>query len=541
VSGDAKPFGARTVAGADATTAIESEYVVAREASADAITRSLQALLPTRHHQIVRHRLTLLDTFDGRVQRAGARLTTARNRDASVLAWQGNGGASRLAVQLKRPVGFAWDLPDGPLQQVLAPVIGVRRLLPQADAESGGSLLEVLDDRRKTVARVRIETGQVRLPTSKGAWARLPGMVTLSGLRGYESLYQQLVPVIASRPGMLPCPDGLYRLMLREAGAPEWRDLSSPDVTVDPTIRADLGARQIHRALLGALVAGEPGLRANLDTEFLHDFRVAIRRTRALLRQVRDVFDQGAVEHFSHEFSWIGRLAGPPRDVDVLMLALREHRDAAPAADMDMLLAFLGQLQGQEYGGLVAALDSVRYRRLLADWQAFLDRPAPLAPEARNSEHRLVDVVARRAWRLSRRIGASAKTINEHSSPEQLHAVRIDAKKLRYLIDVTPRFYDAGDLECILGALKKLQRVLGDFNDANVQEGRLLDCGRAVGAAGGPAGALLALGRLAEQSRQRRESLRGEVIDRLAQFRSRETRSACRRAFKNAPRTEQSR
>ena len=51
-----------------------------------------------------------------------------------------------------------------------------------------------------------------------------------------------------------------------------------------------VGARQIHLALLGILVANEPGLRANLDTEFLHDFRVAVRRTRSLLGQIRHVF-----------------------------------------------------------------------------------------------------------------------------------------------------------------------------------------------------------------------------------------------------------
>ena len=112
--------------------------------------------------------------------------------------------------------------------------------------------------------------------------------------------------------------------------------------------------------------------------------------------------------------------------------------------------------------------------------------------------------------------------------------MRIAAKKLRYLIDVTPAFYDEADLACILGALKKVQRVLGDFNDAQVQETRLLDCGRALGAAGGPPGALLALGRLAEQTCQRRDRLRGQVVDTLARFRARTTRSACRRAFKEA-------
>ena len=112
--------------------------------------------------------------------------------------------------------------------------------------------------------------------------------------------------------------------------------------------------------------------------------------------------------------------------------------------------------------------------------------------------------------------------------------MRIAAKKLRYLVDISPSFYQAKDLERILSALKSLQRVLGDFNDAHVQERRLLECGHAAGAAGGAAGALLTLGRLAEQRRQSGEDLRAAVHDELARFCARDARSACRRAFKKA-------
>ena len=146
----------------------------------------------------------------------------------------------------------------------------------------------------------------------------------------------------------------------------------------------------------------------------------------------------------------------------------------------------------------------------------------------------LVEPVSRRAWRLSRRIAASARSLDDDSVAERVHRVRIDAKKLRYLVDVMPAFFDAGDLGCILGALKKLQRVLGDFNDAHVHETRLLECGRALCAAGRPAGVLLTLGRLAEQNRQRRDRLRESVAEKLARFRAHETWSACRRAFKRA-------
>src|SRR5262245_6780726 len=168
------------------------------------MTRSLQGLLPTRLHPIVRHRFTILDTFDGRVRRARTRLTWTGVNGTSTVAWQLRGG-HQLTARSKRPIRFAWDLPDGPLQQLLAPVVGVRRLLPQAEAEEHGSVLDVLDERGKTVARIRIASGRARLPASRDGWQKLPTVITLTALRGYEDAYAGLVPVIQRRPGVEQC------------------------------------------------------------------------------------------------------------------------------------------------------------------------------------------------------------------------------------------------------------------------------------------------------------------------------------------------
>ena len=130
--------------------ATEAVYVAPDDVSGEAITKSLQALLPTRPLPLPRHRFTVLDTFDGRVRRSGAYLTREGENGVSRVAWQSCSGGSALATHLKQPVCFAWDFPDGPLQQLLTSVIGPRRLLAQADAEEYGSLLEVLDDGGKT-------------------------------------------------------------------------------------------------------------------------------------------------------------------------------------------------------------------------------------------------------------------------------------------------------------------------------------------------------------------------------------------------------
>src|SRR5262249_28227002 len=160
---------------------------------------------------------------------------------------------------------------------------------------------------------------------------------------------------------------------------------------------------------------------------------------------------------------------------------------------------FLGSEQRREHDSLIGALEGDRYKRLVSDWTAFLTRPMTSSPEPRNARRRLAEVISARAWRLSRRIDGNIGGIQDDTTPATLHDLRIDAKKLRYLIDVTSNFYDQADIASILRALKTLQGVLGEFNDACVQEKHCLDYARASSALGGSPRLLFALGRLAEQ------------------------------------------
>jgi CHAD domain-containing protein len=509
----------------------ESAFVLPGELTTETITQNLLTLLPARRQSFSRHRFTVLDTVDGRVRHADACLTSAGADNASTLKWQTLAGSDRYAIRTTRPVSFAWDLPEGPLKEAVAPVVGPRRLLPQAEAEEQGSALEMLDDCGKAVAHLRIASGQARLPSAHSDWRPWPAILTLTSLRGYDDEYERLLPVIASRPGIQQCSEGPVATILRQVGASEPRDLSSPRLALDPGVRADVGARQIHLALLEILAANEPGVRGNVDSEFLHDFRVAIRRARSLLGQIRGVFPASVVDHFAGEFSWIGKLTGSPRDIDVLALALRDQRAEFDADDMNALLEFLDGTQQREYRRLVEALDSERYQRLFADWKTFLESPIPSAPQAEHAHDRLAQAVARRAHRLSKRITRNAKRIDKRTAAGKIHEIRIDAKKLRYLVDAASVCYRSAEVKTILAALKKLQRALGDFNDAHVQETLLVDCARAICASGGPSGALLTLGRLAERCRQRREHLRADVAERLSRFHDKDVQKACKRAF----------
>jgi hypothetical protein len=215
------------------------------------------------------------------------------------VAWRPPVGGSQLAVRLEQPVSFAWDLPDGPLQEAVAPLIGPRRLLAQAEAEEHGSLLEILDDRDKTVARVRIESGRARLPMARHAWQPLPIMITVTGLRGYQDAYKRLVPVIESRPGIEACPEGFHGVMLRQKARSQATRRRLAWTWRQPFARRRPAITSRPRHSRGQRTGSPQPTRSSFTTSR------GGRRTRSRPDQAR--VPPEVVEHFAAEFAWVGR------------------------------------------------------------------------------------------------------------------------------------------------------------------------------------------------------------------------------------------
>ncbi len=510
----------------------ETQYTLGEAALSEGIANSLQALLPVRIRPIVRHRLVLLDTFNGLIAAAGGRLTARSGNKGEWLEWQPRDGQVRLEAPVTAPVAFAWDLPCGPLRASLEPIIDVRRLMPQVEVELQGRSLDVLDNDRKTVARIRIEEGRARTPGRSGYWQGIPALVTLSGMRGYDAAYERLLRIIESRPDLERSPSGLLAIALKALGMSPSRDASRFDVALAQSVSADAGARQIHQALLDIMVANEPGVRADLDTEFLHDYRVSLRRTRSLLGQIKDIFPVDAVTFFRTEFQWLARSTSMKRDLDVLLLSLRQSSESLPGGDLADLVAFLSRKQLHAHSLLQRVLESNRYRDLLASWRAFLQEP-PRAREPADAARPLLEVTSRRILHVHRRLVDSAMAIHDQTPVEAIHQVRIKAKKLGYMIDATRSLHDCRDLDGIIDSLQRVQSVLGDFIDAQVEEEHLLVAGDALVETGaGKSGAFLSVERLAENARDRAASLRPQVNRELSRFCKASTQADFSRLFK---------
>lgn len=245
--------------------------------------------------------------------------------------------------------------------------------------------------------------------------------------------------------------------------------------------------RTILLPLLEVLVATEEGA-VLADSDSLHDFRVATRRTRSALGQIRGVFRRQATAPFRSGFAWLGEVTGPARDLDVLFEDLPVYRESASEAarsEFETLESCLRSRHGEALAGVRQALGGRRYRRLVSSWRRFLDDPPP-GVLGKRADRPAREVASRSLRRAHRRLLERGAAITPESTSVELHRLRIAGKKLRYLLEFFRGLYPPENLERPIAMLKRVQDTLGALNDCAVQR-RLIEGAAARLAAEGSA------------------------------------------------------
>ena len=322
------------------------------------------------------------DTFDWRLWQAGHSLVAARDGKTWLVEWCGPTDRPGRTQRLGAEPGFVWQLPPGPLRDELKPILKMRRLLPLMEVQRSRRELRVLDGREKTVARVRLESASVR-PVGRKSAIRLPARLVAAPVRGFDSAFERLRAFLDAQ-GLSTDERSVLARAYEACGLTPGAYQPKVRVPLEPEMPAHRAMRRIHRHLLDVMRRNEPGLRQDLDSEFLHDFRVAVRRTRAALTQVKDVFAAQRVAWFRDEFRWLGGLTNVQRDLDVYLLKLDDYRAGLPeevVRDLDPLEQLLRRRQRAEHRRVVKELDGDRVLGLLSTWAGFLaDEEAPDSP-----------------------------------------------------------------------------------------------------------------------------------------------------------------
>jgi CHAD domain-containing protein len=299
---------------------------------------------------------------------------------------------------------------------------------------------------------------------------------------------------------------------------------------------AEEAGRAIHRLLLDTVLRNENGVRRDLDTEFLHDFRVATRRARCALAEMKQVFAAEAVQFLKQELKWLGTTTGPVRDMDVYLLKMDEYRAELPTdagKHLEPLNDYLHRHHESERRKLIEALDGDRYRELVARWKKFVERRPRDDASCPNLARPIFSLASERIWRTYRRVYKDGRAIDATTPADALHELRIMCKRLRYLLEFFRSLYPPEPMLQLIGALKQLQDNLGDFNDFEVQQVKLRTFAEEMHEEGlASVDSLIAIGSLVQYLRQRQSEERERFAQCFKEFARRRQRALFRELFK---------
>lgn len=479
--------------------------------------------------------LALLDTFDHRLLEAGWLFGIEAGPNGRQCLCRDDRGRWEAAPFNGSPPVFASGLPAMDCRNPLARLIDVRALLPQLTLSIERSVwrLEGSDG----VAQAYWEEERYCLEFA-GMLEWLRPRLRITPVKGCQKLLRELIARLRHEAGLAVAETDLYADAVQAAGD-HWPRLpdSLPDMT-DPELRADAAVKRAARHLKSVMDAQEPGVLAGLDTEFLHDYRVAVRRTRTLLGQLGEVFSARVTERFRRGFADLAQATSAPRDLDVFLLALDGLDAGLPAAlqgQLGPLRDRVEDLARKAHQRLDARLRSAAHRRFLTAWAGFLERPPPRRPSAEKARLAIGALVNQRVWKLYRRLLKEGRAITPESPPDARHELRKTAKKLRYQIELFQGLYPAPHLRPLLRTLKRLQGQLGDYQDLAVQEGHLRELAEDLRGGGAPTATLLAMGALLGQLQAEGERQSACLAEQFEEFASHGHRRKFRRLFRPEP------
>ena len=488
---------------------------------------ALHAGLDPNHRLVVgkktRLTVTYLDTFDWRLHRAGFVLVDECSRRHRLVLFER--GRDPYSIEVLTTPKSAEDLPAGHMAESISSSIGIRALTPvgagQIERRDGrvedgdGDIhalvrideLEILDEMDRPVGSA-VRTLRVSDP--------VPFEDLLSSCGATRTVDHDLAPA-AEAQGRRP------------------DDYSSKlEISLDRRQSSVSALRTILLDLVTTMELNATGTINDIDTEFLHDFRVACRRTRSALSQLRGVLPANLVAPFKTEFKWLGDVTGPLRDLDVFLLEMPAYRAMLPGharPDLARLETLIRSKRTLAHRAVVRALKSVRFRRLITGWREALEESQSSVSHA--ASRSTADLASRRISKIHGKILKRGRILGPDPSAANLHRLRIDAKKLRYLLEFFRSLYPQRDIGARIKELKKLQDILGGINDMEIQRGRLAEFADTLNATPSvDTGCILTLGRLDGYLEERQEGFRHSFHDAFVDFSSHPVTAAYRRLCK---------
>jgi len=458
---------------------------------------------------------TLVDTFDGRLHRNGLRLELRTSAGIELVLSGDDVVPAHLSVDAIP--GGVTDLAPGPFRSRIASLIDVRALLPQVRVRMERSVGVLRDRSGKTVAIAELNE-QVHI-VNRPDIDRFT-TIEIHEVPGYAKQARRAIGVLRG-VGLEAC--GLDTLAQCAAAADV--DLAGFTATATVPLDADMAAFDGIRAVLAnlevAISANWQGAVDETDTKFLHDLRIALRRTRTVLAASRSVIPADVLEPVKQEFAWLAGATGAARDLDVYLLEWQRYTDplgVGSAVSLEPVRDLLVRHHADAHLQLGRALRSERAAALITEWRRWLGEPVGNDGLPVRAGDPLGKVVAKRIDRAHGRLIDEGRLIGPDTPADDVHDLRKDAKKLRYLIECFSSVLPDRPRKRYVEQLKALQTNLGEHQDAEVHIALLRSLTPELVSTEADADTMVAVGELIQRLEQTRIAARAEFAERFAEY-----------------------
>jgi CHAD domain-containing protein len=455
------------------------------------------------------------DTFDWRIFSNGYSLYRIGSRWSIRMMNSGAIVKSIEATSAQAECRYWWHFPEGDFRELLRSMTSIRTLLQLCEIHCSTQHFSAMNIDGKIVSHLELlKFGP--LPAGQTLFVRI------RSVRGYKEETALLEKIIRSH-GEPASHANAFMVFMSAAGL-QPGDYSSKFISrLHPDMTLAQAAVTIFRQLLVVIEKNRDGVIEDLDTEYLHDLRVAIRRTRSALTQFKGVFPERTRLKYKKAFAEFGKASNILRDLDVYLLKKGNYKKILPPdlqAGLDPLFDSFISSRKKEHRDFTRVLRSAKYRNFLRSWAAFLDKFAESKAASMRMAAKPVLPAARQIiLKRYRKILKKGARINSRTKDESLHQLRIECKKLRYSLEFFRSLFPAEDMENLISQLKKIQDVLGNFNDFSVQRenlGAYLNDVPAAEEESSITGA--AIGGLITQLYQQQRSVRDQFHDVFAEF-----------------------
>lgn len=387
-----------------------------------------------------------------------------------------NGRELGSASLRKKPQNFfAGNIAEKTIASRLLDISKLRAFICFGTVETEVKRWRVLDENQKTVASIELRS--IQSNSEEPATIALK----LSPIRGYGKELETIAERLQQSSDYKEKSNFLdfYTAVLAATGTTPAYYSPKPSLKLKPGNTIHESARQLLLSTLEVIHINEQWIPQNIDTEFLHDYRVAIRRTRSILAQLKGIFPHEELYRYKQAFRELGKRTNNLRDQDVYLIQAKKFKDLLPVTMRDSLDPFFADLRNRhrkELRNFSRYLGSEKYRHFMKEWESFLINEtlpdSKTTPDAEKKTSEVAVSTIQKAWKKVIRHGRSVSRI---ATDTELHALRLDCKKLRYLLEFYASLFPAKTLLNIVRQLKTLQDNLGTFVDLSVQQNYLND------------------------------------------------------------------